>query len=634
MFGNMSIYKKMNYLVAVATIAVVGATIFVYAFMTHLASEYDHLAENSMATELQTIEIEKNLNYISRTTRDIMLGGDYNKNIDKLNKSISKIQELFSSLEKAMQEDVSLPIVTEAKKSTMSFLNSTLTMMKGLDQNEIHSNPTRIYKQYKQDLTPLANASRVSFQKLMKIKSTELKENSESFSWQISFYKNFVFILGFIVAVVVFIIATLIRKSIIGGIAEFTGLIKQVAAGDFGHECQHCNTDTELGILGMQLSKLVGSTKMLINEINTTITDASKGVFTKKISSEGMEGEFVEAIENVSASIDFMKEQNLKAKRDTFNSQLSTKNTNVSESLSIIISNLRENIGNLKEVTTATQSASELSINSRDNIAEIVQELNDLNGQVNNNNHSIEELASQTNEITSIIQLITDIAEQTNLLALNAAIEAARAGEHGRGFAVVADEVRKLAERTHKATGEISISIKSLQQGMSEIKDSSTVMRTSVEASTEKINDFENTLIELSNNSQQIVTYSYEMENSIFVVLAKLDHILYKSRAYNSIMSLEQLLVTQTPHECHLGIWYDDEGKRRFSKTSSYPKIVAPHNIVHENANENLTFLENDPQNDTLANSDKILNNFDKMEYASNELFEIMDKMLLESKSL
>ena len=631
MFENMSIKKRMNYLIGMATFAIFSATIFVFFSMDKIENEYKHLRSNSMEAGLITLKIEKDLNYVSRTTRDIMLGGDYNKDLSKLQDRISNVSKYFNTLQELMKKDDSLSLVRDAKSSTMLFLNNSLNMMKGLSQDDIQNNTSGIYAKYKHDLTPYANASRTSFKKLVKLKEAELKNDSEALEGKITFYKYLVLIAGVLTGFVVLFIATIIRKSITEGITKFTQLIAYAAKGDFSRKCESSLGDTELGVMGKNLSSLLQHISKLIQEINDTITSASQGVFEQKISSDGMEGEFVVAIDNVATSVEFMHEQYNKGLRDTFNAKLSENSRNVSESLTVIQSNLKTNIQNLKDITSATKSAADLSNNSRDNIQEAVGELHMLNEQVGVNNSSIEELASQTNNITSVIELITDIADQTNLLALNAAIEAARAGEHGRGFAVVADEVRKLAERTHKATSEISVSIKSLQQGMNEIQSSSESMKDTVDASTRKIEEFEHTLVELSDGSSNIVNSSYMMENSVFVVLAKIDHILYKSRAYNSIMSLQPILKTVDSHHCNLGIWYDGEGKERFACTSSYSKIAAPHKIVHNNANTNLQFIEIDAEVTTLNNADKIVDNFDKMEDASAELFTLMDSMLEEA---
>ncbi len=630
MFENLSIKKKMNYFILMVSVSVFATTIFVFLSFSKIDTEYEYLHHNSMIGALNTLEIEKNLNYVSRTTRDIMLGGDYQKNIVKLDQSIEKIRSIFISLEKNMTDDTSLFMVKDAKNSTMLFLDNSMSMMKALTQDEIINNKTQIYEKYKSDLTPFANSSRAAFKKFVTFKNEELESVSKELANSINFYKTLVLVTGIIVGILILILATLLRRSITDGIENFTKLIGYSAKGDFSHKCEDSSSDTELGVLGAELAKLLGHIQTLISEINNTITDASHGKFTHQISHKSMDGEFVVAIQNVAKSIEFMKSQHSQVQKDIFNSKISTKSIGVSESLSLVQNDLNDNISDLKTITSATQSASELADNSSHTIQEIVSELNELSEQVNINNHSIVELTNQTNNITSVIELITDIADQTNLLALNAAIEAARAGEHGRGFAVVADEVRKLAERTHKATGEISVSIKSLQQDMNEIQTSSDAMKITVDGSAEKINGFEDTLIELSNNSSKIVNYSFGMESSIFVVLAKIDHILYKSRAYNSIVSREKILPTSNPHECRLGKWYDGEGKKRFSKTLSYSKIAAPHAVVHNNANENLKYLEEGK--DILEYDNKIVANFETMEDASDELFKLMDEMLKESK--
>ncbi len=119
----------------------------------------------------------------------------------------------------------------------------------------------------------------------------------------------------------------------------------------------------------------------------------------------------------------------------------------------------------------------------------------DITSSLSNMVEQASEVGTQSKDIKNVITIIGDIAEQTNLLALNAAIEAARAGEHGRGFAVVADEVRKLAERAQKSLSEINISVNTLVQSISTIIEG-------LEVQSEKLNSF-NEFIEAMNNSTQ-----------------------------------------------------------------------------------------------------------------------------------
>ncbi len=115
------------------------------------------------------------------------------------------------------------------------------------------------------------------------------------------------------------------------------------------------------------------------------------------------------------------------------------------------------------EAAQRAQKSGEVATEGGHVVEQTIAGMSNIQESVTVSSRSVEALGKRSEQIGQVIQVINDIADQTNLLALNAAIEAARAGEHGRGFAVVADEVRKLADRTTKATGEIAGSIEAIQ---------------------------------------------------------------------------------------------------------------------------------------------------------------------------
>lgn len=256
-----------------------------------------------------------------------------------------------------------------------------------------------------------------------------------------------------------------------------------------------------------------------------------------------------------------------------------------SELLNTIREQLAGSSSILLEHRDRFRSSEQLFSQVMDMLGTTASSTQNISAGTNKTTDSIYELKKVMAGINEFVVVIKGISDQTNLLALNAAIEAARAGEQGRGFAVVADEVRTLAQRSAEASNEISSLIEQVNTQMDDVVAGIHDVGEKgeqVTANTHSIKGTADRIVGVSQNMLEVISNSAA---DAFLQTVKMDHVVWKLDVYKVMLGTSE----KSPDDfadhtmCRLGKWYyEGEGEKKYSGFQTYKKLEHPHTEVHK----------------------------------------------------
>ncbi|PXF32126.1 chemotaxis protein [Pokkaliibacter plantistimulans] len=359
--------------------------------------------------------------------------------------------------------------------------------------------------------------------------------------------------------------------------------------GTFGMRINQTERLGEVGFVAWELNDFLDKIETYFKEVDTCFRHVANGRFNRYALYRGLPGQLRESLQRINESIDKMKRGSELVASNELNSDLHKLN------ITNLIQNLRQNQADLNGISEDMERVEQIAVESGEaasqnqkTVRQMVQALHNINNTIEAVSSVVNQLGQDSHQVEQSLSIITEIADQTNLLALNAAIEAARAGEQGRGFAVVADEVKALSKRTKDAAVDVTGTISSFSQRVDQmVTQAANSAREAGEISA-MVSQFDVEFSRMATSAEQTKGRISYAKSRTFGVLAKVDHIIFKQNGYLTFdehhdHSEEVAAVSKHHTECRLGQWYyQGVGAQFFSHVQSYKAIEAPHAAVHQ----------------------------------------------------
>ena len=573
---NFTIAKKMILFAIVIFVTIFITGLFKFNNLIDAEKSFDTFKDKAIAAKFYVLEVEKELNFVARNTRDIMLGNAYERNIKNLENSKAKIIDLFEKIVNITETKEEKDKVLLVKQTVIDFVEDGYQKMKSMENiertPEVRAN---MYIAYRKDATPLANKSRENFSKLIKEIEDDYNLQTQLYHTQMNDLKNIIIIESLLIITIVILSLMLLSRDILlslnrfkSGLISFFDFLNKNSSkieyidiknsDEFGHMAKLINSNIEkienstledkkllddvfnvvnrvkqgyysqlikenstnetLSTLKNSINDMISATKQNFISVNNILEEYVKYNYTKELKLDNIEkgGVFETLIKNINELRNAINDMLIKDKEngitlDDSSSELLKNVDKLNQSSNEAAASLEETAAALEEVTSSIS-------NSNNKIAQMSQIASNVTNSAslgeklaNQTTTAMDEINTQVTLVNEAIGVIDNIAFQTNILSLNAAVEAATAGEAGKGFAVVAQEVRNLATRSAEAAKEIKEIVERATVKANEGKNIATNMIEGYKGLNESINQTTSLI-------QDIASSSKEQQNAVIQI--------------------------------------------------------------------------------------------------------------------